>query len=172
MAPLLFRRQLAAGAWGLTAATGFQAAVMAAAGARRIILANELVGAAEVDRVAALLRDGVSVYTLVDSVRGVELLDAALEQAGGGPLNVLLEIGAPGARAGARDDETARDVAGAVGRSRHLVLAGVEAWEGVLGHDRSEATLGAVDALCERAVALAGALDAARRVRRGAPRSC
>jgi D-serine dehydratase len=134
---------------------------MAAAGAPRIVLANELVGAAEVARVAALLRDGVAVYSLVDSVRGVELLDAALEAAGGGPLNVLLEIGAPGSRAGARDDETARAVAEAAHRSRHLVLAGVEGWEGVLGHDRSEATLGAVDALCERAVALAGALDAA-----------
>src|SRR4051812_9764807 len=161
MAPLLFRRQLAAGAWGMTAATGFQAAVMAAAGAPRIVLANELVGAAEVARVAALVRDGVAIYTLVDSVRGVELLDSALDQAGGGPLSVLLEIGAPGSRAGARDDDTARAVADAVGRSTHLVLSGVEAWEGVLGHDRSEATLGAVDALCERAVALAGTLDAA-----------
>jgi D-serine deaminase-like pyridoxal phosphate-dependent protein len=119
------------------------------------------VAAAEVARVAALVRDGVAVWTLVDSVRGVELLDAAVDQAGGGPLGVLLEIGAPGSRAGARDDHTGRAVADAVGRSRHLVLCGVEAWEGVLGRDRSEATLGAVDAICERAVALAGALDAA-----------
>jgi D-serine dehydratase len=163
MAPLLFRRQLAAGAWGLTAATGFQAAVMAAAGAPRIILANEVVGTAEAARVAALLRDGVAVYTLVDSVRGVELLDGALDAAGGGPLKVLLEIGAPGSRAGARDDETAHAVAEAVHRSRHLVLAGVEGWEGVLGKDRSDATLDAVDALCERAAALAAELDAAGR---------
>jgi D-serine dehydratase len=158
MAPLLFRRQLAAGAWGMTAATGYQAAVMAAAGARRIVLANEVLGAAEVDRVAALLRDGVETYTLVDSVRGVELLDGALDA---GPLRVLVEIGAPDSRAGARDDDTARAVAEAVGRSRSLVLSGVELWEGVLGHDRSEATLGAVDALCRRAVNLARELDAA-----------
>src|SRR3954468_11423472 len=137
MAPLLFRRQLAAGAWGLTAATGYQAAVMAAAGARRIVLANEVLGAAEVARLAALLRDGVEVYALVDSVRGVEVLDAALD--GGQRLRVLGRLGAPGSRAGARDDDTARAVADAVGRSRCLVLHGVELWEGVLGHDRREA---------------------------------
>ena len=44
MAPQLIRRQLDAGAWGMTAATVQQVAVMRAAGARRVILANEVVG--------------------------------------------------------------------------------------------------------------------------------
>ena len=48
MAPQLIRRQLDAGAWGMTAATVQQVAVMRAAGARRVILANELVGRAEI----------------------------------------------------------------------------------------------------------------------------
>src|SRR5919112_855875 len=48
MAPQLIARQLDAGAWGMTAATVQQVAVMRAAGARRVILANELVGAAEI----------------------------------------------------------------------------------------------------------------------------
>src|SRR5215216_2728417 len=48
MAPQLIRRQLEAGAWGMTAATVQQVAVMRAAGARRVILANQLVGRAEI----------------------------------------------------------------------------------------------------------------------------
>src|SRR5215211_8261757 len=43
MAPALIRRQLEAGAWGMTAASVPQLAVMRDAGARRVILANELV---------------------------------------------------------------------------------------------------------------------------------
>ena len=48
MAPALIERQLAAGAWGMTAATVPQLAVMRDAGARRVVLANQLVGAPEI----------------------------------------------------------------------------------------------------------------------------
>ena len=48
MAPQLIRRQLDSGAWGMTAATVQQVAVMRAAGAARVILANEVVGRAEI----------------------------------------------------------------------------------------------------------------------------
>src|SRR5215212_8148307 len=48
LAPQLIRRQLDAGAWGMTAATVQQVAVMRAAGARRVILANELVDRADI----------------------------------------------------------------------------------------------------------------------------
>jgi D-serine dehydratase len=50
-------------------------------------------------------------------------------------------------------------VAAAVGRVQHLRLAGVEAWEGAVGHDREDETLARVDALLDRAVALARELD-------------
>src|SRR3954447_11926282 len=109
MAPQLFRRQLAAGAWGMTAATVQQAAVMHAAGAQRVLLANERVGPAEVGWLARLQRDGLTAYVLVDSQRGVQLLDAALAAAGADrPLRVLLELGAPGTRAGCRSDDAGR----------------------------------------------------------------
>ena len=69
MAPALIRRQLDAGAWAMTAATVPQLAVMRDAGARRVVLANELVGAPEI----ALLereRAELEVLCLVDSVAG------------------------------------------------------------------------------------------------------
>jgi D-serine deaminase-like pyridoxal phosphate-dependent protein len=151
MAPQLIRRQLDAGAWGMTAATVQQLAVMRAAGARRVILANQVVGTPEI---AALdrERDGIEVLTLVDSVEGVAALDAGVRS----PLRVLIELG--GTRAGCRTDEDARAVAAAVAASRHLELAGIEGFEGTLGADRSPATLAAVDAFLERMKSLAETL--------------
>src|SRR5690606_15641934 len=46
MSPALHRRQLADGAWGITAATAQQAAVMVAFGVTRILVANQLAGRA------------------------------------------------------------------------------------------------------------------------------
>jgi D-serine dehydratase len=157
MAPQLFRRQLEAGAWGMTAATVQQLAVMRAAGARRVILANELVDAAEI---AWLEREragdpGFEVLTLVDSVGQARALDARLER----PMSVLIELG--GLRAGCRTEEEARAVAEAVAAAPRLVLAGVEGYEGTLGADREPATLAAVDAFLDRMRALVEALDGA-----------
>jgi D-serine dehydratase len=153
MAPALIRRQLDAGAWAMTAATVAQLTVMREAGARRVLLANEIVGAPEI---AWLERERAhtEVLCLVDSVEGVAALDAGVER----PLRVLIELG--GGRAGCRTEEQAVAVADAVAASPRLVLAGVEGYEGTLGGDRSPATLAAVDAFLDRVSVLASALDA------------
>jgi D-serine dehydratase len=152
MAPALIRRQLAAGAWAITAATVQQLAVMRELGAPRVLLANQVVGAPEV---AWLEREraGVEVLCLVDSVEGVAALDAGVST----PLPVLLELGAT--RAGCRTDEEALAVAEAVAGSSHLVLAGVEGYEGTLGADRTPATLAAVDTFLDRVRAFSELLD-------------
>jgi D-serine deaminase-like pyridoxal phosphate-dependent protein len=154
MAPQLIRRQLDAGAWGMTAATVQQVGVMRAAGARRVILANQLVGRPEVAWLERERAAGVEVYALVDSAEGVALLDTALER----PLPVLIELG--GTRAGCRSDEQALAVADAVAGAPRLVLAGVEGFEGTLGADRQPATLAAVDAFLDRIRGLIETLDA------------
>src|SRR4249920_2645072 len=75
MAPQLWRRQLDAGAWGITAATVTQARVMRAAGVPHVLLANELVDSVSIDWVAAQLADpGFGFMCYVDSDRGVDLL--------------------------------------------------------------------------------------------------
>src|SRR5215216_3712668 len=86
MAPALIRRQLDAGAWGMTAATVPQLAVMRDAGARRVILANELVGAPEIAWFERE-RAGIDAFCLVDSVAGVGALAAGVAR----PLPVLIE---------------------------------------------------------------------------------
>jgi D-serine deaminase-like pyridoxal phosphate-dependent protein len=130
MAPQLVRRQLDAGAWGMTAASVHQAAVMLACGAERVIIANEVVGKAEIERLARLEGEA---YCLVDSLAGVERLD-------GHDVRVLVEVGPEGGRAGARATRTAIDLAEAV-RGSTLTFAGVEAWEGGLEAGRVDGFL-------------------------------
>jgi D-serine deaminase-like pyridoxal phosphate-dependent protein len=60
------------------------------------------------------------------------------------PLTVLVELGGPGGRTGARDLLTARAVAAAVVASPHLRLGGVAGYEGALAHDASAAGLDVV----------------------------
>ncbi|HET8755390.1 MAG TPA: alanine racemase [Solirubrobacteraceae bacterium] len=123
MAPELIRRQLAAGAWGMTAASVPQLTVMRDAGARRVILANQLVGAPEIAWFERA-REGIEAFCLVDSVAGVRALAAGVRA----PLGVLIELGGP--RAGCRTVDAALAVADAV--APPLVLAGVEGFEGTL----------------------------------------
>jgi D-serine deaminase-like pyridoxal phosphate-dependent protein len=146
MAPELIRRQLEAGAWAMTAATVPQLAVMRAAGARRVIVANQLVGAPEIAWLERERAD-VEVLCLVDSLEGVAALDAGVQR----PLSVLIEVGAT--RAGCRTEEQALAVADAVTAAPRLVLAGVEGFEGTL-------EAGAVDPFLDRMRAVVEALDA------------
>ncbi len=137
MSPQLFARQLAAGCWGLTAATAAHVRTYRRFGAKRVILANQLVGAANIDLVFDELTQDpdFDLYVLVDSVAGLDLLlAAAVRRRLGRPLQLLLEIGAPGGRAGVRTLEEGVAVGRAVRDASPLVaLRGVEAFEGIAG---------------------------------------
>ncbi|MFI9236316.1 alanine racemase [Streptomyces sp. NPDC053079] len=132
MAPRLFERQLAHGAWGITAATAAQVRVYRAFGVRRIFLANEVVDAAALRWIAAELAADADlrIVTYVDSVRGVELMDATLRDAGAGrPLDVVVELGETGGRTGVRTEADATRVADAVAATGTLRLVGVAGYE-------------------------------------------
>ena len=136
MAPALFRRQLEAGAWGITVATAQQAAVAAAHGVPRILMANQLVGRRNCELVAdALAEQTFEFFCLVDSVEGAEQLGRFFA-ARGQRVNVLLELGVAGGRTGIRSD-AARDQVLRVIRehSASVTLAGVELYEGVLSDE-------------------------------------
>ncbi|WP_431952063.1 alanine racemase [Actinacidiphila sp. bgisy167] len=137
MAPQLFARQLEHGAWGITAATPHQVRVCRAFGVRRVFLANELVDAAALRWVARELAADPEFRFVcyADSVRGVELMDAAL--AGGADagvdtvVDVVVELGARAGRAGVRGAAEAARVADAVASARRLRLVGVAGYEAV-----------------------------------------
>ncbi|HET7927914.1 MAG TPA: alanine racemase, partial [Actinomycetota bacterium] len=143
MAPQIWRRQLDAGAWGITAATAAQARVMRAADVERILVANPITDAAAIRWAAQDLRDDANeLACYVDSERGVDLLEGVLrEESPVRPLQVLLELGHAGGRTGCRGAREALAVARRVARSPNLRLAGVAGYEGTIGHDREPATL-------------------------------
>jgi len=165
MSPQLFQMQLDAGAWAVTAATMWQVRVWRAFGASRVILANELVEPAAVKWLASEMRrdPDFDLYCLVDSVAEVRLIDGAIDGTGlDRRLGVLLELGLPGGRTGCRTKEAALEVAHAVASSRGLSLAGVEAFEGIVGSADLAADIDKVDGLLREIRALAEELDAAR----------
>ena len=151
MAPQLFARQLAAGAWGITAATVGQAQVYRTFGIGRILIANELADPAGIGWLAAEMTadPGFECYAYVDSLDGVRLLDGALAAASATrPLPVLVELGFEGGRTGCRTMAVALEVAAAVTRSGRLALAGVAGYEGGIGGDAKDPALEAVAAYC------------------------
>jgi D-serine deaminase-like pyridoxal phosphate-dependent protein len=163
MAPQLVQRQLDAGAWGVTAATMSQVRVWRSFGVDRVILANELVEPASVRWVVDEMRGdpGFKFYCLVDSLEGVRLLESAAGAAGPERrLEVLLELGLAGGRTGSRTPEHALDVARAVAGTRHLALAGVEAFEGVIHAGGLAETTTVVDGFLTRMRGLVLNLDA------------
>ncbi len=151
MAPQLWRRQLDAGAWGITAATAVQARVMRAAGVRRVLIANELTDPGSIRWVAQDLRDqGTELVAYVDGLRGVRLLQDGLREAGAPrPLSVVVELGHQGGRTGCRDPDEAVEIARAVVGASHLNLAGVAGFEGTIAHDREPGSLAAVRAFLD-----------------------
>ncbi|MEU3978700.1 alanine racemase [Streptomyces sp. NPDC026672] len=161
MAPQLFHRQLERGAWGITLAVPHQVRVARAFGVGRIFLANELVDAPALRWIAAELATDPDFRFVcyVDSVRGVELMDAALAGAAR-PVDVVVELAAgEGARTGARTEAECAAVADAVAAARALRLVGVAGYEGEVPDPDPER----VRAWLTRLVALATGLDAAGR---------
>lgn len=140
MTPALFASQLAAGAWAMTAATPWQVRAFRAFGVPRVLLANELVDTRFVGWLTTQLADpAFDFLCYVDSPSGVELLGEAVAGAAR-PLKVLVELGIPGGRTGARTVAEAHRVAEAVQRFPALSLVGVAGYEGPLGHERDAAT--------------------------------
>ncbi|MGA5462964.1 alanine racemase [Mycobacterium sp. NPDC050041] len=135
MAPQLLARQFDAGAVAVTVATISQVRVFRAFGVRRVVLANELVDPAGLAWLAAELDadPDFGVVCWVDSVRGVELMSAALGSEGR-PVDVCVELGMAGGRTGCRDAETVDAVARAAVAAPRLRLVGVAGYEAAVGH--------------------------------------
>jgi D-serine deaminase-like pyridoxal phosphate-dependent protein len=157
MSPEITARQLAAGAWGVTAATISQARAFVEVGVRRVLLANQLVDPAGIGWLATAMNADpeLTLIGYVDSVDGVALLDRELTRHGATRrLPVLVELGVPGRRTGARTLDAAVTVARAAAATTTLRVVGASGFEGVLGHARTEDALAAVAEFCRRIRAL------------------
>lgn len=134
MSPALFHLQLQHGAWGITLATVPQVHAAYLHGIRRFLLANQLVGKANMAIIARLQQadPDFSFCCIVDSVANVEALGQFFAQHGQS-VRVLLEYGVEGGRTGLRSPQQEQEVLAAIARwPQSLSLIGVEVYEGVL----------------------------------------
>jgi D-serine deaminase-like pyridoxal phosphate-dependent protein len=137
MTPALFRRQLDAGAWGLTLATAVQARAAYAHGVRRVLMANQLVGKPNMALIADLLADpAFEFHCMVDHPDNVAQLGAYFASRGV-RLNVMIEYGVVGGRCGCRTEAEVLALAEAIGAQPALALTGIEGYEGVIHGDHA-----------------------------------
>jgi D-serine deaminase-like pyridoxal phosphate-dependent protein len=138
MAPKLFALQLQSGAWGITLATAHQTRVAYEHGVRRVLMANQLVGRQNMSTVAELLQDSdFEYFCLIDSARQVEQLGAFFHEHGK-KLSVLIELGVEGGRTGIRNPFQLQSLLDALKLHReHIVLSGIEIYEGILEDEAS-----------------------------------
>jgi D-serine deaminase-like pyridoxal phosphate-dependent protein len=136
--PHVARLQLEHGAFGLCAATIWEAIVMVRAGADDVLIANQLVDPAK-RRAAALLAREATVRVNVDDVADAEALSAAAVQAGS-TIGVLVEVDTGMHRAGVDDPAEALSVARCVQALPGLRMDGLSGYEGhcslELDHDK------------------------------------
>jgi D-serine dehydratase len=149
MSPQLLRRQLDAGAWGLTFATVGQLQAGLAAGARNLLIANQVLDAADLGAIAALREThaDVRVIFLLDSLAQLALIETVSSDR---PFDVLLEVGVVGGRTGVRTHEGALALARRAHASAAVTLVGVECYEGLGNTGRSEDDRPATDELMDR----------------------
>lgn len=154
--PEIARRQLAAGAVGLTVATIGEAEAFAAGGARDLFIGYPLwVDAARGRRLAALA-ERVALSIGIDSVAGAE---QAARELGNAPVSVLVEVDCGHQRSGVPPHDVCR-VAEAAGRAG-LKVAGVFTFPGhsYCPDGGASAAADEARALSAAAAALAGLTD-------------
>jgi D-serine deaminase-like pyridoxal phosphate-dependent protein len=132
MVPALFQRQLQHGAWGMTLATAVQTRAAYAHGVRRVLMANQLVGAPNMAIIAEMLTDSMfDFHCMVDHPDNVKALGEFFAQKGL-HLNVMIEYGVVGGRCGCRSEEEVMVLADAIAAQPALKLTGIEGYEGVI----------------------------------------
>ncbi|MGQ7260327.1 amino acid deaminase [Vreelandella sp. V005] len=138
MTPALFQCQLQAGAWGITLATAPQCRAAFANGVTRLLMANQLVGQANMAIIASLVEQGATFYCVVDSQENVRQLGRFFAERGL-TLSVLIEVGVTGGRCGCRTQQQILSLAEIIADEPALLLAGLEGYEGVVHGDNPEA---------------------------------
>jgi D-serine deaminase-like pyridoxal phosphate-dependent protein len=125
--PAIAHKLLNAGALGITCAKVSEAEVMAAAGIREILIANQVVGEAKIARLVNLLPHA-DLIVAVDNPANVAQLDRAA-RAKGLPLRVVVEVNIGMDRAGVEPDD-ALGLSKLVNECEGLRYTGLMGWEG------------------------------------------
>jgi 3-hydroxy-D-aspartate aldolase len=127
------KRQIAAGAIGVSVATLREAAVMVEAGVPGVLLTTPVVGAVKIDVLCNLVGKSKGFMIVVDNPANVTALEAALKRSGK-HLTVLLDIDIGMKRTGVPDVAGALSLIRRLQRSPVLTLAGVQSYSGMVQH--------------------------------------
>src|SRR5438046_3253399 len=125
--PEIAKMQIAAGAIGITCAKLGEAEVMAAAGIRDILIANQIVGPIKIGRLVELARRTDSIVC-ADSIENLTELDAAFRRAAK-PLKVAIEVNIGMNRAGVEPGAPAVAFAREIASRPGLRFVGLVGWE-------------------------------------------
>jgi D-serine deaminase-like pyridoxal phosphate-dependent protein len=123
----IVRKEIAAGAIGITCAKVGEAEVMADAGIKSMLIANEIVGAPKIARLVAV-QDRAEVMVAVDSVANAAPIAAAAHRAGK-VVPVVIEVNVGMNRAGVAPGAPVVALADAVAKMPGIRLVGLMAWE-------------------------------------------
>jgi 3-hydroxy-D-aspartate aldolase len=123
------KRQIAAGAVGISVATVREAAVMVEAGVPGVLLTTPVVGDIKLDIVSRLAGRSKGFMVAVDTLAGIEALERA-----GKKLTVLVDLDIGMTRTGVPDVAGALTLIRRVQSSKLLTLAGVQAYSGMVQH--------------------------------------
>jgi D-threonine aldolase len=126
--PQIARRQLAAGAVGLTAATVYEAHAMLAAGPAEILIANEVVDPGHLRLLPGIARQAALMVAVDDGRNARQLSQAAT--AAGVQFGVLIDVDVGMGRCGTRTIPAAVALARQVAGLPGLALRGVMGYEG------------------------------------------
>jgi len=166
--PALAMRQLTAATAGLTCATVGEAETMVGAGAEDVLVANEVIGAGKLARLAALAHRA-RVCVAVDSAEGVRALGEAARR-GGAEVLVLVDVDVGLGRCGVAGPDEAVELGRVVQQTPGLRLEGIMGYEGRLRPDdagrtrtisRAYATLAETKAAFDRSGLAAGTVSSA-----------
>ena len=127
-------RQMALGAVGICCQKTSEAEALVAAGVNDILIANEVVGATKVRRLAALSQRA-RIAVCADDAGNIRELNAAAGEIGA-ELEVLVEINVGSNRCGIAPGEPALALAQQIADSPNLRFAGLQAYQGSAQHVR------------------------------------
>jgi 3-hydroxy-D-aspartate aldolase len=136
--PQIALAQMARGAVGVCCQKVSEAEAMVLGGVKDVLIANEIVGAPKLARLAALARQA-HVAVCVDDAGNVAALDAAAGQEFGVRLDVLVEVNVGSNRCGVEAGEPAVKLAQRIAACSNLRFAGLQAYQGAAQHLRSVA---------------------------------
>ena len=147
--PDIALRQIALGAVGVCCQKVSEAEAMVDGGVKDVLIANEVVGAAKLKRLAALSKRA-TIAVCADHADNVAALDAAAREAGT-TLKVLVEVNVGANRCGVEPGEPAFLLAKQIYGCKNLHFAGLQAYQGGAQHLRkTEERRVAIDAACEK----------------------